>query len=199
MFPTEIHRSYNITQYFTDLDLTKLVSSNTIQVREIQTKTASGQSSIFVKAFQSLVNHPGRQKSIKVYDFKEGIQIRPSNMLQAYSKCDEENNKLPRQINNDDKGVKFNQRKRKYKDLFKKNAEVFDFDVNLYLDNNLSKSASAEEIDKAKDKLFREYGKKSQEFLRVKLFRNPCIIKLLDCKFATVSKRNILVDFGVAT
>jgi hypothetical protein len=46
--------------------------------------------------------------------------------------------------------------------------KVLNLGVNLYLDNNLSKSASDEEIDKAKDKLFREYGKRSQEFLRVK-------------------------------
>jgi len=198
--------------------LTKLVSSNTTQVR---TKRTSGQSSIFVNAFQSLVSHPGRKKSIKVYDFKEGVEIRPSVILQGYGKCNEENNKLPRQITNDDKSVKFNHKKPKYKDLFKKNYEVFNFDVNLYLDNNISKSASDEEIDKAKDKLFREYGKKSQEFLRVKLFRNPCIIKLLDCKFANseglkpipvtiyfdqltdlfaiVDKKNVLIDFGVAT
>jgi len=99
--------------------------------------------------------------------------------------------------------------------------KVLNLGVNLYLDNNLSKSASDEEIDKAKDKLFREYGKRSQEFLRVKWFRNPCIIKLLDCKFenseglkpipvtiyfdqltdlfAIVDKKNVLVDFGVAT
>lgn len=182
MFPTEIHSSYNATQYSGDLYLTKLVSSNTTQVR---TKRASGESSIFVKAFQLLENYPGRLKSIKVSDFKEGVEIRPSVMLQAYGNCNQENNKLPRQITNDDKSVKFNHKKRKYKDLFKKNYEVFNFDVNLYLDNNLSKSTSAKEIDKAKDKLFREYAKKSQEFLRVKLFRNPCIIKLLDCKFAT--------------
>ena len=217
----EIHRSYNTTQYYTDPDLTRLVSSNTTQVTEIQTKKASGEYSIFVKAFQSLVNHPDRLKSIKVYDFKERVGIRSSVILEAYCKCGEENSKLPRQINSDDKGVKFNNKKRKYKDLFKKNYEVFDFDVNLYLDNNLPKSASAEAIDKAKDKLFKEYGEKSKEFLRVKLFRNPCIIKLLDCKFGTgegsepipvtiyfdqltdlfaiVDKKNVLVDFGVAT
>jgi hypothetical protein len=218
MFQTEIHRSYNNTEYSRDLYLTKLVSSNTTQVI---TKKTSGQSSIFVKAFQSLVSHPGRQKYIKVYGFEEGVEIRSSVMLQAYEKCNEENNKLPRQITSDDKGVKFNQKKQKYEDLFKKNYEVLNLGVNLYLDNNLSKSASDEEIDKAKDKLFREYGKKSQEFLRVKLFRNPCIIKLLDCKFgnseglkpipvtiyfdqltdlfAIVDKKNVLVDFGVAT
>lgn len=218
IFATEIHSSYNTTQYSGDLYLTKLVSSNTTQVT---TKKASGEYSIFVKGFQSLVNYLGRQKSIKVYNFKEEVEIRPPVMLQAYGKCKQEKNKLPRQIINDDKGVKFNHKKQKYKDLFKKNYEVFNFDVNLYLDNNLSKSTSAKEIDKAKDKLFREYGKKSQEFLRVKLFRNPCIIKLLDCKFATdeglepisvtiyfdyltdlfaiVDKKNVLVDFGVAT
>jgi hypothetical protein len=77
------------------------------------------------------------------------------------------------------------------------------------------------QIDKAKDKLFSKYDNKFQEFLRVKLFRNPCIIKLLDCKFsnseglklipvtiyfdhltdlfAIVDKMNVLVHFGVAT
>jgi hypothetical protein len=98
MFPTEIHRSYNNTQYSRDLYLTKLVSSNTTQVI---TKRTSGQYSIFVKAFQSLVSHSGRQKYIKVYDFEEGVEIRSSVMPQAYGKCNEENNKLPRQITSD--------------------------------------------------------------------------------------------------
>jgi hypothetical protein len=62
---------------------------------------------------------------------------------------------LPRQIISDDKGVKFNQKKQKYEDLFKKNYEVFNLGVKLYLNNNLSKSGSDEEIDKAKDNLFR--------------------------------------------
>ena len=86
-------------------------------------------------------------------------------------------------------------KKWKYKDLFKKNYEVFDFDANLYLENNLSKSASADELDKAKDKLFKEYGKKSQEFLRVKLFLNPCIIKLLNCKFSTDECNNLFRSY----
>jgi hypothetical protein len=86
-------------------------------------------------------------------------------MFQAYINCGEENCKLLRQINNDDKGVKFNHKKRKCK--------------------NFSKNASYEKIDKVKNKLFKEYGKKSKEFLRIKLFRNPYIIKLLDCKFLT--------------
>ena len=86
-------------------------------------------------------------------------------------------------------------KKWKYKDLFKKNYEVFDFDANLYLENNLSKSASADELDKVKDKLFKEYGKKSQEFLRVKLFRNPCIIKLLNCKFSTGECNNLFRSY----
>ncbi len=98
MFPTEIHRSYNNTQYSRDLYLTKLVSSNAMQVI---TKRTSGQYSIFVKAFQSLVSHSGRQKYIKVYDFEEGVEIRSSVMPQAYGKCNEENNKLPRQITSD--------------------------------------------------------------------------------------------------
>ena len=86
-------------------------------------------------------------------------------------------------------------KKWKYKDLFKKNYEVFDFDANLYLENNLLKSASADELDKAKDKLLKEYGKKFQEFLRVKLFRNPCIIKLLNCKFSTGECNNLFRSY----
>jgi hypothetical protein len=86
-----------------------VVSSNTTQVT---TKRTSGQSSIFVKAFQLLVSYPGRQKYIKVSDFENGVKIRSSVMLQAYGKCNAENNKLPRQITNDDKDVKFNQGKR---------------------------------------------------------------------------------------
>ena len=212
MFQPEIprmERCYNTIQYDTDPGLINLVST------QVRTKSSSGESSIFVKAFQLLV--PSLKKSIKVYDSKEGVEIRPLVMMKAYGNCNEENNKLPREITNDDKSVKFNHKKRKYKDLFKKNYEVFNFDVNLYIDNNLSKSASDEEIDKAKDKLFREYGERSKEFLRVKLFRNPCIIKLLNCKFETdpisvtiyfdqltdlfaiVDKKNVLVDFGVAT
>jgi hypothetical protein len=67
-----------------------------------------------------LVNHPGRRKYIKVYDFEEGVEIRSSVMLQAYGKCKEENNKLPRQITSDDKGVKFNQKNKSTRIFLKK-------------------------------------------------------------------------------
>lgn len=56
---------------------------------------------------------------------------------------------------------------------FKKNYE----DVFLYLEGNISKNASNDEIKRAKQKLFEKYEKPSQEYLRKNLFEHPSIIK----------------------
>lgn len=93
-------------------------------------------------------------------------------MLQAHLTCAKRFNKLPREILDEDKNIKFDKR---YSGLFKHNFQVFDYD--LYLEENLAKDASKAKIKQAKAKLFKKYGKESKQHLRKNLFENPCIIK----------------------
>jgi hypothetical protein len=121
--------------------------------------------------------------------------------------------KLPREILKIDRKVKFD---KNYSGLFKKNYEVFGYD--LYLEENLSKDSSKNKIKQGKQKLFKKYGETSKQYLRKNLFENPCVIKSEKCKyldtdnFVTIyydeltdlfaildSNKNTVLDFGVAS
>jgi len=134
-------------------------------------------------------------------------------MVKAHLTCMKEVEKLPRQIIKKDKTVKFDKR---FRDLFKKDNNYEIFGYNLYLEENLSKTASKTEIPEAKEKLFRKYAEESREYLRENLFRNPCIIKSEESQymdtndFVTIyydeltnlfaivdSESNRLLDFGI--
>ena len=137
-------------------------------------------------------------------------------MLQAHLTCVKQINNLPRQINKKNKTVKFN---KKYSALFKKNKNYEKvFAYNLYLKENLDKASSKNKIKQGESKLFKKYGETSKNYLRENLFQNPCIIKSEKCKylntenFVTIyydeftdlfaivdSKKNCLLDFGIAT
>ena len=120
---------------------------------------------------------------------------------------------LPREILKKDKTVKFD---KKFSGLFKSNYKAFGY--NLYIEENLSKDASNNKIKQGKQNLFKKYGEKSKEYLRLHLFENPCIIKSEECRyldtsdFVTIyydqftdlfaivdSKSNCLLNFGIAT
>jgi CMP-N-acetylneuraminic acid synthetase len=103
-------------------------------------------------------------------------------MLQAHLICIKYVDNLPREIIKRDKTVKFDN---KYSGLFKKNYEVFGY--NLYLEENISKTASNNQIKKAKQKIFKKYGENSKQYLRTYLFENPCIIKSEECKYLDTS------------
>lgn len=129
-------------------------------------------------------------------------------------KCKQQVENLPRQIIKKDKKIKFGKR---YSGLFKENYEKV-FDYNLYLEQNLAKNSSNNQLKKGKQRLFKKYCKESQQYLRENLFENQCIIKSEKCKyldtnnFVTIyydqltdlfaivdSKKNCLLDFGIAT
>ena len=179
----------------------------------IKTKTKKGGNSIFVEAFQAIRTFPARP-NLNYYDPVEKRIIKPSVILQAHLTCIKQVQNLPRQIIKKDKSVKFD---KNYSGLFKKNYENV-FGYNLYLEENLSKDSSKNKIKQGKQKLFKNYGKESKQYLRNNLFENPCIIKSEKCKyldtdnFVTIyydeftdlfaivdSNENCLLDFGIAT
>lgn len=51
---------------------------------KFEIETRSGTNSIFVKAFQSILNLPDRKKRFNYYDFKEKRIVQPSVMLKAH-------------------------------------------------------------------------------------------------------------------
>ena len=139
--------------------------------------------------------------------------VKPSVMLQAHLTCMKQIVKLPRDILKIDRKVKFD---KNYSGLFKKNYEVFGY--NLYLEENLSKDSSKTKIKQGKQKLFKKYGETSKQYLRKNLFENPCVIRSEKCKyldtdnFVTIyydeltdlfaildSNKNTVLDFGVAS
>jgi hypothetical protein len=102
-------------------------------------------------------------------------------MLQAHLTCMKQVQNLARQIIKKDKSVKFN---KNYSGFFKKNENYEKvFGYNLYLEENLSKDSSKNKIKQGKQKLFKKYGKESEQYLRNNLFENPCIIKSEKCKY----------------
>ena len=70
---------------------------------------------------------------------------------------------LPREIINKDKTVKFN---KKFRDLFKKDNNYEIFGYNLYLEENIPKTATNQKIREAKENLFRKYAEESREYIR---------------------------------
>ena len=180
--------------------------------RDIKTKTRLGTNSIFVEGFEAIRAFPGRP-ILKNYDQVEKRIVNYSIMLKAHLTCAEQMSNLPREIVKNDKTVKFD---KMYNGLFKKNLDVFEY--NIYLDQNIPKDASTNQMKKAKQKMFKKYEKESKQYLRTRLFENPCIIKSEKCKycntedFVTIyydqltdlfaivnSKSNCLLDFGIAT
>jgi hypothetical protein len=79
-------------------------------------------------------------------------------MGKAHWTCFKEVGNLPRKIIKKDKTFKFD---KNYSGLFKKNYEEV-FGSNLYLEQNISKTASNNEIAQAKQKLFQKYPAKSK-------------------------------------
>jgi len=179
---------------------------------DIKTKTREGKNSIFVEGFQAIRTFPARPK-LNYYDKVENRMVKSSVMLQAHLTCMKQIVKLPRDILKIDRKVKFD---KNYSGLFKKNYEVFGY--NLYLEENLSKDSSKNKIKQGKQKLFKKYGETSKQYLRKNLFENPCVIKSEKCKyldtdnFVTIyydeltdlfaildSNKNTVLDFGVAS
>lgn len=69
-------------------------------------------------------------------------------MLKAHLTCVKEVNELPREIPKKNKNVQFD---KKYNGLFKKNLDVFKY--NIYLEQNIRKNASNNQLKKAKHKI----------------------------------------------
>lgn len=176
---------------------------DTVDQMFIATKTIQGKDSIFVEFAHSKLN---------CYDKITNQLIKTEIMVEAHSTCMQKIAELPRRIVKKDKNIKFG---KNYKNLFKENYQIFGY--NLYLEENLSKTASQNQINKAKNKLFKKYKKISKKYLRENLFKNPYIIKLENChyldnsNFVTIyfdelkdifaiidSKSNSLLDFGIA-
>lgn len=205
-------------QHPSELQITQLTQLKNDDDSNIKTKTRAGKNSIFVEAFQIIRQYPRRPNfnnyPINNYDAVEKRFVNPLVMLQAHLTCNEENDNLPRKIVEKDRRVQFT---KIYKRLFKENyAEVFN--LNLYLEGNLAKNASAQEVKDAEQKLFEDYEKSSKEYLKKELFLNPCCVKLEKCTylnfkdpvtiyynhltdfFAIVdSKKNRVLDFNIAT
>lgn len=192
------------------------LSPTTKKPLDIKTKKMDGGSSIFVEAFKTMRLFPARP-SFNYYDPVQNQFVKKSVMLKAHITCLKEVDKLPRKIDKKDRNVKFNNKK--YRNLLRKEknyAKVFGY--NLYLEENLGKSVSKTEIGEAEQRLVNKYIEPSKDFLKVRLFENPSIIKSKECKyldtdrfvtlyydqftdlFAIVDlKKNSLLDFGIAT
>ena len=85
------------------------------------------------------------------------------------------------------------------------------------MEENLAKNSPLKQLNEGKKRLFKKYEKDSKAYLQENLFRNPCIIKLQDCKYSTidslvtiyydeftdlfaiVNSNNYLIDLGIAT
>jgi len=177
-----------------------------------RTKTMRGQYSMFVEGFQSIRTSPA-SPNLNCFDRIENRIVKPLVMLQAHLTCMKETGKLPRQIVKKDKTITFD---KNYSGLFKKNYQAFGY--NLYLEQNLSENSSKNKIKQGKQKLFKKYEEESKQYLRKNLFENPYSIKSEKCQyldtkdyvtlyydpftdlFAIVeSKKNCLLDFGIAT
>lgn len=76
---------------------------------------------------------------------------------------------------------RYNSNYKNYSVLFKRNYEVFGY--NLYLEENLSKDSSKNQLKRGKKKLFKKYGETSKQYLREHLFENSCVIKSEKCKY----------------
>ena len=141
-----------ITSSIDSIEEVKVISYKKDDNTYVKTKTRLGTNSIFVEGFKAIRTSPARP-NFNYYDQVEKRIIKPSLMLQAHLTCIKEVEKLPRQIIKKDKTVKFD---KNYSGLFKKNYEVFGY--NLYLEENLSKTASNNKIKQGKQKLFKKYG-----------------------------------------
>lgn len=139
---------------------------------DIKTKTRLGKSSSFVEGFQAIRAFPARPNINNLDEIEKRI-INPSIMLKAHLTCAEEMNSLLRELSKKDKKVKFD---KIYSGLFKKNLNVFDY--NIYIEQNIAKDTSA---NKAKQKMFKNHDKESQQYLRTRLFENPCSVKSEKC------------------
>ena len=100
-------------------------------------------------------------------------------MLQAHMTCLKELSNFSREIRKQDKTVQFD---KNYIALFKKNCEDV-FGYNLFLEENLPKNASNNQIKKAKKRLYKKCAEESKLYLRTQLFENPCILKCEKCKY----------------
>lgn len=89
--------------------------------------------------------------------------------------CIKQIENLPREIKKKDKTVKFD---KNYNGLFKKNYKFFCY--NLYLEENILKTASNNKIKQGEQKLLKNYGIELKQYLLIHLFENPCIIKSED-------------------
>lgn len=165
-----------------DVGAVSVKKENAISIPlNIQTKkTVGGGNSIFVEAFQVMRAFPSRL-DFNYYDRVENQFVKKSVILQAHLTCVKQINNLPRQIDKKDKTVKFDN---KYSGLFKKNKNYEKvFASNLYLEENLAKASSKNKIKQGESKLFKKYREKSKNYLRERLFQNPCTIKSEKCKY----------------
>lgn len=133
----------------------------------VKTRNRLGNPSIFVKAFQAIRAYPARP-NFNYYDQIEKRVIKPQVMLNAHLRCSNEVDKLPREITQKDKTIKFD---KSYPDFFKKNHEVFGY--NLYLEENISKNASATEMEKPKITFFENMVKNRKTISKFTYLRIP--------------------------
>jgi len=151
---------------------------------EINTKTRSRKSSIFVEGLQSINFSINQRKisgrttnlnfSFNLIDSATNRKIRYSTMLAAHLTCLKEVYKLPREILKEDRTVKFDSR---YKDLFNQQYEKV-FGYNIYIEENLPKDVKKNRLKRALKRFF-----KGKENLRRNLFENPCIVKATQCRY----------------
>lgn len=81
-------------------------------------------------------------------------------MLKAHIECMKEVQDLPRKITKEDRKIKFTVN---FANLFKKNENYRAvFNYNIYLEENLSKTASKEEKKKAQNSLWKKKTKKGR-------------------------------------
>jgi hypothetical protein len=190
-----------------------------IQEFKIKTKNPSGKNSIYVEALQSISNSrkiytPSIVFTFNLKDPVTGNLIRPSTILEAHITCGNEISKLPRVTEEQDKRIKFDS---VFFEMFRKQYEKV-FGYNLVIEENVPKDANRNRIKRAEKRLFKTYGSKAESDLRVRLFENLCVIKVIGCRyrdrsgyviiyydvlsdlFAVVdSQSNKLLEFSVAT
>lgn len=135
-------------------------------------------------------------------------------MLEAHVACGKEISKLPREITQKDRKVKFGS---DFFDMFRKKYEEV-FGYNILIEENVPKDANKNRVKRAEKRLFKTYGSKVELELRTRLFENPAVIKASECRYRDISgfviiyydmltdlfaivdtKSNKLLEFSLAT
>lgn len=182
------------------------------EMSKIKVKTPEGKFSIFIKAFT--IGNPLMSR-FDTYDQDTNKFLKCFVLKNAHiSALADVVKNIPRAISQKNSTIRF---PKDYQHLFKRERSYKNFfGYNPMVEFKLSRSASAKQLENAKNKLYNKYGKASQRTLRIKVFENSSTSKLTHLPYLSTKKfvnvyynvvsdrfaiideiNNTLIDFGI--